>query len=259
MGKALMTHIYYGDPDEEFSLNLGETLLKSGTDILEIGIPYTDPVCDGEVFQRACKRAIDNRVTPFKVLEGISKLRKKGYKQKIYLTSYFGVIFKIGIEKFINEAKKSRVDGLIVPDILLEEQGDLQKICDKYRLPLIQFATVYSTKDRLKKICQTSKDFIYCISVPGVTGDDNVDRVRLQTLIQKLQIMSANDVYVGFGIDSAQKARQICDLGADGVIIGSAIARIYEKYIRSGKSVQDSFSQVKTFVNSINIAMIRRI
>ncbi|OGG19848.1 tryptophan synthase subunit alpha, partial [Candidatus Gottesmanbacteria bacterium RIFCSPHIGHO2_02_FULL_40_13] len=171
MRKILMTHLYFGDPSEEFSLKLAETLLIGGVDILEVGIPYTDPVCDGEVFQRACKRALSNGMTPLQVLKGINRIREKGCKNPIYLTSYFAPIYKIGLKKFVTAAKSTGVTGLIIPDLLLEEQQNLRRLTDKYSLSLIQFATVYSTKKRLKEIIQASTNFIYCVSLPGVTGD----------------------------------------------------------------------------------------
>lgn len=230
MKQKLMTHLYYGDPSEEFSLKLAETLLNSGADVLEIGIPYTDPVCDGAIFQRACKRALENGITPIKVISGIKKIREKDYKQKIYLTSYYGPIFKIGIESFVKMAKNAGVDGLIVPDILLEEQKELQQSCRSYGLSLIQFATTYSDIQRLKQIADASTDFIYCISVPGVTGE-KVETPKLLKLLKKLKSLTDKKIFVGFGIKSPKEVKNILQMGADGVIVGSAIARIYEENI----------------------------
>ena len=227
--KILMTHIYWGDPSGEFSLKLAKTLDTSGADILEIGVPYTDPICDGDVFQRACSRALANGATPFKVIDGIKQLRNIGVTKPIYLTSYYGPIFKIGADSFVKRAVEARVNGLIVPDILLEEQGELRKACDRKHLSLIQFATIYSTRERLKKICQASRDFIYCISLPGVTGDRVNDKDKLKKLIQQIQSITSKKIYVGFGIDSSQKAKEILGFGSEGVIVGSAIIRSYDK------------------------------
>lgn len=231
MNKILMTHMYFGDPSEEFSLKLAETLLDNGADILEFGIPYTDPVCDGEVFQRACKRALESGITPIKVFAGIKKIKEKGYKQKIYLTSYYGPIFKIGIEKFIQTAKKAGANGLIVPDILLEEQKELNTACEKFGLSLIQFATIYSDRVRLSEICKASDDFIYCISLPGVTGEEVGGKEKLIRLLKLLKSITDKKIYVGFGIKSEKEVKEILNFGADGVIVGSAITRIYEENI----------------------------
>ncbi|MBI5452681.1 tryptophan synthase subunit alpha [Candidatus Gottesmanbacteria bacterium] len=243
-----MTHIYYGDPSEEFSVKLAQTLVAAGADILEIGVPYSDPVCDGEVFQMACKRALQNGITPFNVLEGIKKIRKKGHSQKIYLTSYYAPIFKIGIGKFIGLAKQVGVDGLIVPDILLEEQTELRGFCDIYGLSLIQFVTVYSDRERLRQICRASSDFIYCISLPGVTGENKLALSEVEGLIKLIKSMTSKSIYVGFGIKSAEDIKEIIQIGADGIIVGSAIARIYEKNIFQPES---TLAEISAFVGKL--------
>lgn len=273
-----MTHIYFGDPNAEFSLKLAETLLNAGADILEVGIPYTDPVCDGEVFQRACNRALENGTTPYQVIEGMRRIRRKGYKQKIYLTSYYGPIFKIGINRFVDLAKEAGVTGLIVPDLLLEEQEELKKSCDKSGLSLTEFVTVYSSEERLRQIIRESRDllqrpagFIYCVSLSGVTGDvhpggarfghprggrmhsPGVDLVKLPGLLRLLKSMTKKPIFVGFGIKSKEDARKIMGMGADGVIVGSAIARIYEKNIQNPEK---SLPEITDFIKSLKESTI---
>lgn len=247
-----MTHLYYGDPSEEFSVRLAKTLIAAGANVLEIGIPYTDPVCDGEVFQRSCKRALENGITPFKVLEGVKKIREKGYEQKIYLTSYYAPIFKIGIRKFVRLAKEAGVDGLIVPDILFEEQEELRKSCDKSRLSLIQFATVYSNRERLRQICKASTDFVYCLSLPGVTGEKG-EYSKLIKLIKLIKLTTKKPIYVGFGIKSIADIREIIKMGADVVIMGSAIARIYEENI---KKPFEALPRISAFIKSLKESTI---
>lgn len=253
MSKSLMTHLYFGDPGGNFSLNLARILSESGADILEVGIPYTDPVCDGEIFQNACRRALANGTNPFSIFEGIRKLKKSGLKKSVYLTSYFAPVFKIGIRKFTGLAKDAGVRGLIIPDILLEEQAELQKYCRQFGLSLIQFATVYSTKDRIKIIADASTDFIYTIALPGVTGDDQSDLKKLYTLIKNIKSVTDKKILVGFGIDSPSKARRIINLGADGLIIGSAIAKIYEKQIGSPDK---SLPEIAAFVKALKKSTI---
>jgi tryptophan synthase alpha chain len=209
------------------------------------------------------------------VIGGIRKIRERGYRQPIYLTSYYGPIFKIGVEKFVKKAKEAKVTGLIIPDILLEEQGELRKACDKHSLSLIQFATVYSTKERLEKIIRASTNlpvqasFIYCISLPGVTGDtpskgssEHLEggrmpvcrtgrdsfQVNLYRLVRRLKSMTDRPIYVGFGIKSGQDVRKIIKMGADGVIVGSAIARIYEENL---DNPYKSLGKISAFIKSI--------
>ena len=241
-----MTHLYFGDPSERFSIQLAQTLVENGADALEIGIPYTDPVCDGEVFQRSCARALKNGTTPYDVLEGISKLLRT-LTTPIYLTSYYGPIFKIGVPKFVRMAKQAGATGLIVPDLLLEEQSELSAACTQYGLSLIQFATVYSTKQRLKKIISVSNDFIYCIALPGVTGDRH-KKNKLPKLLKLLKSKIHKKILVGFGISSGKDVKEIIKMGADGIIVGSAIARIYESHIDNPKS---TLQKVGAFVKSL--------
>ena len=244
-----MTHIYFGDPNEDFSLNLAQTLLDNGADILEIGIPYTDPVCDGEVFQSTCRRALEEGITPRHVLNGISSIRKLGYKQKIYLTSYYGPIFKMGITEFVSMAEYAGVDGFIVPDLLLEEQGELRKACNDSGISLIQFATVYSSLERLKTICYAAGDFIYCISLPGVTGE----RGDFYKLIKLIKSITQKKIFVGFGIKSPEDAKEIMKFGADGVIVGSAIAKMYDKNIQHPDI---TLSVIAAFIKSLKESTI---
>lgn len=243
----LMAHLYYGDPNEEFSQKLAMKLIESSVDILEIGIPYTDPVCDGEIFQRACGRALANGISPFIVMDGIKKMHKIGINKPIYLTSYYAPIYKIGVERFVSIAKDAGIKGLIVPDILLEEQELLQKYCRKFGLSLIQFTTIYSDKERLKQICSASSDFIYCISMSGVTGDKG-EVNQLRHLLQLLKKMTEKPIYVGFGIKSIEDVHKILSLGANGVIIGSAIARIYEDKINNPIK---SLTRISKFIKSL--------
>lgn len=260
-----MTHLYYGDPNKEFSDKLADTLLTSGSDILEIGIPYTDPVCDGEIFQRSCKRALEKGITPLDVLEGIRCLGERGLKKPIYLTSYYAPIYKIGVERFVKRAKSVGVSGLIIPDLLLEEQPELRKVIARVRpsrnsrsdpdLSLIQFATVYSSRKRLKQIIDASNDFIYCISLPGVTGENKLALSEVERLIKLIKSLTDKKIYVGFGIKTSEDAKKILRMGADGIIVGSAIARIYEKNINSPEK---SLPKISSFIKSLKEGTISK-
>lgn len=248
--KKLMTHLYWGDPNERFSSQLAKTLIDSGADILEIGVPYTDPMCDGPVFQRACHRAIAAGTTPQDVFDGIGQLRKGGVTHSIYLTSYFGPIFKMGVAKWMKKAQSVGVQGLIIPDILLEEQKESRREAKKHHLSVIQFATVYSSEERLKHVIAASTDFIYCIALPGVTGDAAGERNKLEALIRSVKRLTSLPIYVGFGIRNAADAKEILSYGADGIIVGSAIAAIYEKYIDKKNMENESLTEISTLIHS---------
>ncbi len=254
MKPKLMTHLYFGDPSEGFSLKFAKTLLENGADILEIGMPYSDPVSDGEVFQRACKRALEAGVTPPKVFAGIKKL---GFKVTIYVTSYFGPVFKMGVEKFLIKVKEVRAQGVIIPDMLLEEQDDLLKLGKKYGVEVIQFATPYSTPERLKKIVaaaqKTKSSFIYCVSAPGVTGVKDKLPKETGNLIKRVKKLTKIPVFVGFGISKPGHVQQVIKAGGDGVIVGSAISRIYEGNL---KNPEKTLPEIAKFVASLKKATV---
>ena len=236
-----MTHLYYGDISPKFSDNLAITLFNSGADMLEIGIPYSDPVSDGPVFQKACRQALERGITPLDVLKGIKKIREKTDKP-IYLTSYFGPIFKLGAEKFCNLAKDAGINGLIIPDFPIEEQVNFPKT----NLPIIQFATVYSDKKRLKKIIHKSAEFIYFIGLAGVTGD-RVEFIKLRKFIKFIKSITDKTVYCGFGIRTPDDAKKIIKMGADGVIVGSAIAEFYQ----DSSNLEQTFKKIEELVRNI--------
>lgn len=256
MNKTLMTHLYYGDPHEAFSLRLVKTLVDNGADILEVGIPYSDPVCDGEVFQRACLRALDGGMTPPKVFEGIKKIRAEGTQTPIYITSYFGPIFKYGVKAFVKEVKEVGASGLIIPDILFEEQKELLSIVEKEGIAIVQFATPYSTEERIEQIASAAQGFLYCVSVPGVTGTR--DEVEKQTteMLQRvkrtlLKVKKDIPVFVGFGISKPIHVKTMLQAGADGVIVGSAIGRIYEQNLTTPKK---TLPEIAEFIRSLKSA-----
>ena len=245
-----MTYFYYGDISPEFSQKLALMLTEAGADILEIGIPYSDPVCDGDIFQAACRQALKQGITPDDVFSGIKKIREKT-EVPIYLTSYFGPVFKIGVGKFAQKAKESRVSGLIIPDLPLEEQERFNKYFEKVHLPLIQFVTVYATEKRLVKIIEASRDYIYVMSLPGITGDKYRGREDLKKLIKRIKNRTDKKISVGFGIRTAEEAGEITNLGADGIIIGSRIAEIYNQ----DKNEESNLEKIRKLVINIKKAI----
>lgn len=255
MSAQLMTHFYFGDPTKEFSIQLAQTLVQSGADILEIGIPYTDPVCDGEVFQRSCKRALAGGTLPLHVFAGITKLRQQGITVPIYITSYIGPVFALGYETFIKKAHDVGAQGIIIPDIPLEEQQEMKTAADRQGISIIQFATPYSTEDRLKEIIAASTDFIYCVSAPGVTGSGGSQNM-INALIKRVKRLTNLPIFVGFGISTPMQVREIVDSGADGVIVGSAIARLYEPYLHKSDY---SLEKISSFTRVLKGATIQNI
>ncbi|MBT3464032.1 tryptophan synthase subunit alpha [archaeon] len=247
-----MAHVYYGDPDKEFSHRLIKQMIDSGIDILELGIPFSDPQVDGETFQKACIRALAGKTTPIDVLKSIGKIRKYNENIPIVITTYYNVILQYGIEKFVNELKQRNVQGIIVPDIVLEEAGDLIKSCEENEVYFIFIITPYTNEERMKKILSIAKGFVYLMRTSNVTGAEVVDNLTKQK-IEQIKSIKNIPVMTGFGISDTKISKKMIGYGSDGVIIGSAIAKIYEKYIKDDKITDEEkcLNEVSDFIISI--------
>ncbi len=245
---VLMTHVYYGDPVSTFSDRLMETLLDNGADILELGIPYSDPVCDGPTFQQACMRSLAAGTTPEDCFEGIRKLRAKGYTQPVVITTYYNSIFMMGEERFMKRVKEVGAQAVIVPDIIKEESISLEKAAQKFAVDLIPFATPHSTKERLGFVLKNAHGFVYTMALSSTTGARAQASSKILKTIKLVKKVSPLPVLVGFGISSLTQAKHYIDGGADGVIIGSAIAKYYEKYLQEP---QKALTEIADFIKSI--------
>jgi tryptophan synthase alpha chain len=235
---ALMAHVYYGDPDEGFSEKLISALIESGIDLLEFGIPFSDPTADGPTFMNACTRALRNKMTPSRCIQGISKIREKGYTLPIAVTTYYNLVYQYGIKRFIRDIKEAGADALIVPEAVPEESEELHKCGKEFDIDLIYLVGQRSSDVRIKKIVSVASGFIYLISSAGVTGIREELKDPIAELINKVHQHSDLPLLVGFGISKPEHFEFLMKNGANGVIIGSAIAKIYEKHISRG-IVQD--------------------
>ena len=226
---AHMPHVYYGDPNEQFSLKLLETLAKNGADILEFGIPFSDPTADGPTFQAVCERALENGMIPSRCIEGIQKLRSKGIENPIVVTTYYNIPYVMGVGNFLNRIKRAGAQAIIVPNVPVEEADVLLAEGKKIGIhPIFQVAPT-TTEERLKKIVDVASGFLYVISVEGVTGvRESIDESTLK-LVERVRKHTDIPLLAGFGISSQKQAAAIVAAGADGVIVGSAYAKVYEK------------------------------
>jgi tryptophan synthase alpha chain len=230
---AQMTHVYYGDPSEEFSIKLIETLAQNGADIIELGIPFSDPIADGPVFQAACERALNAWVTPPKCIEAVKRLRKAGLKTPIIITTYFNIPYVMGFEKFLSMIKEAGAQGLLVPDMPIEEAEPYLNMAAKTGLHLILQVAPTTSDESLKKIVDAASGFIYLVSLEGVTGSKLTNPNTTFKLIKKVKAQTQTPVMVGFGISKREHAKTIVDAGADGVVVGSAYAKIYSKNLQN--------------------------
>ena len=250
----LMTHLYYGDPSEAFSMALVYTLLESGADILEIGIPFPNPTYDGEVLRRACKRAIRAGVTPQKVLAAVQQLRKQGVTKPIYLTSYYHSVVATGRDTFLQQAKKSGAQGFIIPDLPEGEQRKTRSDCREIGLTLIQLVHTSYSRIALQQALRTTKDFVYCVGAQGITGVRDTINPKTITLIRKVKRLSDVHAFVGFGISTPEHVRTFVRQGTDGVIVGSAIANIYQDHLDNPLK---ALPRIGAFIKSLKEATIQ--
>lgn len=229
---AHMAHVYYGDPNEDFSVKLIETLAENGADIVEFGIPFSDPIADGATFQAACERALKAGVTPVKCIEGIKRLRAEGLNTPIIVTTYFNIPYVMGFEKFLNKIKGAGAQGILIPDLPVEEAKPLMGIVRKKRLHLILQVAPTTSQERLKELLKSSSGFVYLIGLEGVTGSKLKSQESTLKLIKAVREKTSIPIMVGFGISKGEHAEAIVSAGADGVVVGSAYARIYSKNLK---------------------------
>jgi len=229
---AHMPHIYYGDPNEEFSLKLIKNLVENGADLIEFGIPFSDPTADGPTFQAACERALEKGTTPAKCIQGMKKLRSSGLEVPLVVTTYCNIPYVTGIGTFLSEIKRAGAQAIIVPDLPVEEADFLLDEGKKWGVHVIFQATPTTTEDRLKKITDIASGFLYVIGVEGVTGArENLADSTLK-LVKRVRRYTDVPVLAGFGISKREHAAAVVSAGANGAIAGSAYTEIYEKNLK---------------------------
>lgn len=230
--KAFIPFITCGDPDIETTEKIVYAMEEAGADLIELGIPFSDPTAEGPVIQEANIRALsqNNRTTTDKIFDLVKKLRLKVKVPMVFMT-YANVVYSYGAEKFISNCKEVGIAGLILPDIPYEEKEEFDPICRKYGLDLISLIAPTS-HDRIKMIAEDANGFVYCVSSLGVTGT----RAEITTDIGEMVslVKSVKDIpcAVGFGISNPKQAKEMVQY-ADGVIVGSAIVKIIAKYGRN--------------------------
>lgn len=224
--KAFLSYMMVGYPDYEASLEAFKILLREGTDILEIGFPFSDPVADGPTIQHAHEVALRNGIKRKHVLELTYELRREFPKQPFLLMTYYNPIFKVGHERFCKEAKEAGIDGFIVPDLPPEEGEELKRVCKSFELSLVFLASPTSTEERLKLICESSDDMVYFVSLTGTTGArDVIPLERLKEKIKSYRSLCKKPVVVGFGISKGDQVREVSEF-ADGVVVGSHFIKL---------------------------------
>jgi tryptophan synthase alpha chain len=226
--KALIPYVTVGYPSIEDTLKVVPLLASSGCDIVELGIPFSDPLADGATIQKASFSALKNGVTPKLCLEVAKELSLKVNIPLVFMT-YFNPVFSYGLQEFCTACASSGVDGLIIPDLPPDEGSELEAITQKYSLDLIYLLAPTSAEERIKLVAERARGFIYLVSVTGVTGTRGNLPSELDTFVARVRKVAKQPLCVGFGISTPEQARQVAQI-ADGVIVGSRIIQLMETY-----------------------------
>ncbi|MCP9774985.1 tryptophan synthase subunit alpha [Cyanobium sp. WAJ14-Wanaka] len=222
---ALMPFLMAGDPDLATTRATLLALQAAGADMVELGIPYSDPLADGPVIQAAASRALAAATTPAKVLEMLAGLKGE-LTLPVVLFTYTNPLLNRGMEDFCRAAAAAGAAGLVVPDLPLEEAEKLSAIASAQGLDLVLLVAPTTPSERMARIHQASRGFTYLVSVTGVTGVRTSLESRVGGLVGQLKALGSTPVAVGFGISGVEQARQVRDWGADGAIVGSALVKV---------------------------------
>ncbi len=228
-GKAFIAFVTCGDPDLETTGAVVREMVKNGADLIELGIPFSDPTAEGPVIQGANLRALNGGVTTDQIFEFVKELRRDVSVPMVFMT-YANVVFSYGAERFISTCRKIGMDGLILPDLPYEEKEEFQPICRRFGLELISLIAPTSEK-RIAMIAGEAEGFVYLVSSLGVTGVRSEIKTDLTSIVEAIRRNTDIPCAIGFGISTPEQAARMAGL-ADGVIVGSAIVRLIEKYGR---------------------------
>lgn len=245
-GKAFIPFITCGDPDLKTTENIVKAAVKNGADIIELGIPFSDPTAEGPVIQAANLRALNGGATADKIFDMVKRLRETVTIPLVFMT-YANVVFGYGSEQFFQNCKEARIDGLILPDLPFEERGEFLNIAKEYNISLISMIAPTS-ENRIAEIASEAQGFIYIVSSLGVTGIRSEIKTDLKSVTDIVRGYSKIPFAIGFGISTPEQAKQMAAL-ADGVIVGSAIIKLIEKH------GEDSPKYVGEYVKSMKDAV----
>lgn len=246
---ALMPFITIGDPDLDTSLEIIKQLESAGADMIELGVPYSDPLADGPVIQRAAERALQHQVRITDVIELAKRARDEGVEIPFILFSYYNPVLQLGLERFMQLLVEHDISGMIIPDLPIEEDEEVKALADAHGLHLIPLIAPTS-EQRIQRIAGRASGFIYCVSSLGVTGERAQFSDQVDTFLQTVREASSVPVCVGFGISNRAQVERFSNV-CDGVIVGSAIVRKIEEVLpllQNSQTKQDGLLQIHQFV-----------
>lgn len=243
---ALMPYFTLGYPTPQASVEVIEALANTGADLIELGVPFSDPLADGPTIQHSTQVALEQGMSVARCLELVRQIRACGVRQPLMLMGYINPVLAYGVERYVREAAEAGADGLIVPDLPVEEASDVEAACQKRGLALVYLAAPTSTPERLAALASHSTGFLYLVSLTGVTGARTDLPPDLTEFINRVRAETDKPLAVGFGIGNGAQARAVGQL-ADGVIVGSALVK------RAGESVE----RVRELAVELRAALVR--
>jgi tryptophan synthase alpha chain len=239
--KALIAYITVGYPNIKDTPRIVAALAENGCDIIELGIPFSDPLADGATIQKASYQALQRGTTPQVCLEVAAEIRQKISKPLVFIT-YYNPVLNFGLEAFCRSCTIAGINGLIVPDLTPEEGGELETITQEHGLDLIYLLAPTSTEERMAVVAERSKGFIYLVSLTGVTGARDSLPPELEDFVKRARTKSEQPLCVGFGVSTSEHAKRVASI-ADGVIVGSRLIQLIEE--------DATLSSLKSFILSL--------
>jgi len=247
--KAFVAYVMAGDPNYDTSLEIVQGLPEAGVDIIELGLPFTDPMADGPTIQLAGQRALDGGMTLQKTLDLAAEFRKTDDTTPIVLMGYYNPIYSRGVDKFLADAKSAGIDGLIVVDLPPEEDEELCIPAQAAGMNFIRLATPTTDVKRLPKVLQNTSGFVYYVSITGITGAAEAEAADVGPEVARIKAQTDLPIIVGFGIKTPERSEAIAKV-ADGAVVGSAIV----SEIAAGKPVAEVLAFVKSLADGAHRA-----
>ncbi len=245
--KKLVTFVTGGDPDLDTSLEIIKTITNNGADIIEIGMPFSDPMADGPTIQLSSNRAISKGIDLENIFFLSSEIKKIKNDLPIILMGYYNLILHFGIKQFVKKCKENGVDGLIIVDLQPEEDEDLIKELNNNQIDLIRLITPTTDENRLKLILKNASGFLYYVSVMGITGQKSANLIELERAVTFIKQHTNLPVVPGFGIKNASDVKNICKI-ADGAVVGSSIIKLIEENLNNK---QKMLSEIDKFTKDL--------
>lgn len=246
-GKAFIGFLTAGDPSLDKTKEFILSMADAGADLIEIGIPFSDPIAEGEVIQKANLRALSAGTNLPKIFEMVKEVRMKTKIPLVFLT-YLNPVFTYGYDHFFKDCSETGVDGVIIPDLPYEEKGELQPFSDKYKVDIISLIAPTS-EARIAQIASGARGFVYCVSSMGVTGVRQEIKTDIPSIVKAIRSATNTPVAVGFGISTPQQALEIGQF-SDGIIVGSAIVKLIEEHREaSARPLADYVKKMKQTIS----------